>query len=246
MKKILLVLSFGFIHSFANSQCIPDIAAIDTLPPGQLVPIFPVPGTTAGTGDTLSVVSGLGYGDLFTIKIPTTVQGFITVDSVQLISIDNVPAGITYTCNTPNCVFQEETYGCVQFSGSEPTGSFVNIALNITVNGTLDVSGFFKPTFWLITGPLGVEVLNTNRFDIIQNVPNPFQEQTEIAYTLPNSTDVVFDVINQSGQRVYNTSLKGQSGVNTIRFDRSGLSSGTYFYSLTAGNKMLTGKMTIN
>ncbi len=246
MKKLLLSLFTTAAFGSAYSQCIPDTAQVNNLPPGQTVPIYPVPGTAPGGGDTLSTFAALGFSDMFSLKVPNTVLGAVTVDSVQLTAIENLPSSVTYACNTPNCVFQDNTYGCVKFSGTVATGSYVNIALKITLNGTTDVSAFFKPTFWLVAGPLGVEILDVSKFALLQNTPNPVSDKTTINFTAPNPAIVQFNVLNTIGQIVHTSYINSKQGVNDIDFDASNLSNGTYFYNLSNGDKTLTGKMTIS
>jgi len=84
------------------------------------------------------------------------------------------------------------------------------------------------------------------RLSLLQNYPNPFNAQTEIRYTLPKRTDVKLEVFNLLGQRVgllqNATQNKGEYAVN---WDASNLSSGIYFYKLSAGNKINTKRMTL-
>ncbi|MFW6347021.1 MAG: T9SS type A sorting domain-containing protein, partial [Cyclonatronaceae bacterium] len=83
--------------------------------------------------------------------------------------------------------------------------------------------------------------------ELKQNYPNPFNPSTQIEYTLAEPANITIEVYDTAGQRVatlVNDSFQ-QSGTHNVRFDASSLSSGVYFYRLSAGSQQLTGKMTL-
>lgn len=77
-----------------------------------------------------------------------------------------------------------------------------------------------------------------------QNYPNPFNPTTEIKYAVREIGLVTLKVYDVLGREV--TTLVDEekpSGVYTINFDASNLTSGVYFYSMIAGNFHQTKKM---
>lgn len=77
-----------------------------------------------------------------------------------------------------------------------------------------------------------------------QNYPNPFNPTTTINFTLSESSIVSINVFSVDGRLVQNlTTSRYQAGNHAIQFDASSLSSGIYFYRLTAQDKFLTKKM---
>ena len=82
--------------------------------------------------------------------------------------------------------------------------------------------------------------------ELHQNYPNPFNPVTVIGYQLPESGNVTLEVFDVTGRRVA-TLVDGpqQSGVHQVSFDATNVASGIYFYSLQAGDQILTQKMTL-
>jgi hypothetical protein len=81
-------------------------------------------------------------------------------------------------------------------------------------------------------------------FSLEQNYPNPFNPTTQIVYTLPVAAQVGLNVYNLLGQRVMTlVNEKKEPGSYTVTFDSRGLSSGVYFYRLTAGDQVMSKKM---
>jgi hypothetical protein len=81
-------------------------------------------------------------------------------------------------------------------------------------------------------------------FSLSQNYPNPFNPTTTISFTLPKTSDYTITVYNVTGQVVANHSGNGQGQIDWT-FDASDLSSGIYFYNVTADNDSATKKMVL-
>jgi hypothetical protein len=70
-----------------------------------------------------------------------------------------------------------------------------------------------------------------------QNYPNPFNPATQMSYGLPRPAHVAITIINTLGQEVARLIDEEQeAGMHTVQFDGSNLTSGVYFYKLTAGS----------
>jgi len=103
-----------------------------------------------------------------------------------------------------------------------------------------------------ITGnDVGISAHNIPRkFVLENNRPNPFNPQTTISYsifagaTMDRQLSVDLSIFNMSGQKVATLVNEIQStGYHSVTWDASGLSSGIYFYRLTAGDFVDTKKM---
>ncbi|MBE9491663.1 MAG: T9SS type A sorting domain-containing protein [Bacteroidetes bacterium] len=95
-------------------------------------------------------------------------------------------------------------------------------------------------------------------YSLSQNYPNPFDQHTDIRYTIPKNRDKLYGP-EKSGQVILYTILKvydvmgneiatlvdeqKQPGEYEVEFDGSGLPAGIYYYRLTVGNFSQTRKM---
>lgn len=72
-------------------------------------------------------------------------------------------------------------------------------------------------------------------FVLEQNYPNPFNPSTVIAYSVPVKSDVTLEVYNLIGQKIM-TLVQGQveAGKHSSQLNASSMSSGMYFFKLTA------------
>ena len=86
-----------------------------------------------------------------------------------------------------------------------------------------------------------------NVFALYQNYPNPFNPETGIRYSVPRSAGRDGQVLGVSWVRLVVYDILGRQvavlvdgrqtpGEHEVRFDGGNLSSGVYFYRLTAGS----------
>lgn len=83
-------------------------------------------------------------------------------------------------------------------------------------------------------------------FSLSQNFPNPFNPSTMIQYTLAEAQNVelkIYDLLGREVQTLVNTAQN--PGSYNVMFNAQNLSSGVYFYKLTAGSFTDIKKMTL-
>ena len=84
------------------------------------------------------------------------------------------------------------------------------------------------------------------RLELGQNYPNPFNPTTIISYQVPVVSKVRLVVYDLLGREVATlVDEMNQPGTHTVRFDGSNLSSGVYFYRLSAGDLVKTRKLVL-
>ncbi len=90
-------------------------------------------------------------------------------------------------------------------------------------------------------------------FKLSQNYPNPFNPDTRIDFDIPDMRSFgeqnarvtlrVFDILGNEVETLVDENLS--EGKYSVDFNASGLTSGTYFYRLTAGKFSFTRKLTL-
>ena len=96
----------------------------------------------------------------------------------------------------------------------------------------------FRSTAGLTTHPAG--------FELYQNVPNPFEDQTTIGFFLPEGTATTLTLYDGTGRMVYTRHGEFASGYNTITIDGASvisLGSGLLYYKLETATDMAIRKM---
>ena len=91
-----------------------------------------------------------------------------------------------------------------------------------------------------------VENTNPTKFELNQNFPNPFNPNTVISYSIAKAEKVelrVYDMLGKEVQTLVND-VKNPGSYNVV-FNAANLSSGVYFYRLTAGSFTDIKKMTL-
>lgn len=84
------------------------------------------------------------------------------------------------------------------------------------------------------------------RFELEQNVPNPFNPETEIGYRKSEIGPTLLTVYDTLGRRVA-VLVDGvqDAGRHTVRFDAKNVASGVYVYRLESGGQVQTRKMVL-
>lgn len=147
--------------------------------------------------------------------------------------------------------------GTAPFSGTFRPSSALVVFNNNPVNGlwvlaindnALGDTGTLKAwcvqvTFQTYLGGL-VTVEVPNHYSLSQNYPNPFNPSTKIKYGIPKAGNITLKVYDLLGKEVATlVNETKQQGYYTVEFDAIDLSSGVYFYKITAGNFTAIKKM---
>ena len=83
-----------------------------------------------------------------------------------------------------------------------------------------------------------------NKLELDQNIPNPFDDQTRIAFYLPKTAQIILEITDAAGRPIERL-IDGQlsSGEHSTIWDGSNVASGIYFYTLYADGELITKKM---
>ena len=90
----------------------------------------------------------------------------------------------------------------------------------------------------------GLEKSAVSSYTLSQNYPNPFNPTTTIDYSISAPVQVKIEVYNMVGQKVKTlVNERKESGVYSVQFDATDMTSGIYFYQIEAGDFKQTNKM---
>ena len=97
----------------------------------------------------------------------------------------------------------------------------------------------------IVTDVNTVNSLVPTEYLLAQNYPNPFNPTTTIKFSIPSSSNVTLKVYNALGKEVATLvdEFKNAGNYSTDFNATSGLTSGIYFYTITAGNFTDTKKL---
>lgn len=164
--------------------------------------------------------------------------------------LDNIPAsvGFHFNCNPSTCTFKGDSVGCVRIQGTPTTEGVYPLTINALVYITpalflpVDFSGYNIT----ISNTIGISGLQSNKFDISQNSPNPTHSKTEVFVNLVHAGNIEIKVSNVIGNQVYKNSIAGHSGVNPVSFDVSKYKAGVYFYTVSDEKNSITKRMIVD
>jgi len=113
--------------------------------------------------------------------------------------------------------------------------------------GIAEAWGPFSETRrFVYLGPAGVDGDKEfpTAFALGPNYPNPFNPSTMVTFALPVAGEVRIEVYSMLGERVVTLVDEIRSaGNHSVRFDASGLASGTYFTRMSAQGKTFTRRL---
>ncbi len=211
--------------------------------------------TTINAGDTLTV-----YGRLDVSGIPSA-YGITDTNYTAKLLISKATSDFQSSDPRINPTYKIDASldgyvnGAGQYEaviGSIPPGSY-NFCYGYYLHDTLYwFSGADLNTGLIHFGQLnvnqatGIEAGNQTaaEYQLYQNYPNPFNPATMIRFAVPKESHVILNIYNTLGQKLetlFDKEMK--AGVVNVSFDGSSLSSGVYFYKLTAGSFVRIRKM---
>lgn len=102
-------------------------------------------------------------------------------------------------------------------------------------------------SFDFIVGVDDLHIRPKKDFTVSQNYPNPASGLTSITIETLESTNAGLELYNMTGQKVMSVPVRRlQTGMNEIMLDVTGMTTGVYFYTVTAGSEKATRKMIVN
>lgn len=234
--------------SVSFAQCV-----IDTTITRAIVPPAGSRFDTLGNGDVVVILPyanvNQAYSEVLQFRVPsdTNFAGIAgTVDSIKLMSILNLPAGMSLGCNPGNCVFIGGSFGCGELSGVPTTPD--SIELSIAVEYTVTIGGASAPIkdtlggfYLVIKGQVSQVELSLERPKVY---PNPACDYIKISAGSMTDSRMDVRIINLVGSEVFHRSFNGTSG-KAIEISTADLNPGVYLYQIRSSGQTFSGKFSL-
>ena len=195
------------------------------------------------------------------LLLPLAVFGTVgvTFDSIVLSQFTGFPpGGYTYTCNPASCSFPVSSNGCVTIQGPAPLVSQAGMIYHLVAVVTAYAHLTLVPTFSIppqvdtldyyyiqVDATAGINSINSSKFSVSQNIPNPFSKTSLIEFYSPSNTLVTIKVANMLGSVVMNKSFWAQPGNNKYVLSGKDFEPGIYFYTLSTEKQTVTKRMVV-
>ena len=142
--------------------------------------------------------------------------------------------------------------------GNDVVVRIYDVSQDVEYSTTLTISmgGAYGDIMTVIDGisedeELSNDSLNPSGFDLLQNYPNQFNQQTMIQFSVPSLSDVSINIYDLNGklidvvaQGIY---AQGTHSViwNGMNLNNESVSSGVYLYKLITPNETITRQLTL-
>jgi len=145
------------------------------------------------------------------------------------------PEGLTILNDSTFAVSCDNDFSIV--SDEDANGSFTMDYNKKTLLQIYTVTGSLKLTNFTPAASGNNSYFIADSYELYQNYPNPFNPVTTINYVIPKNGLVTLKVYDILGKEVA-TLINGyqNAGFQSVQFNGSYLSSGIYFYKISAGN----------
>ena len=228
---------------------------------GNMSAIGTASGFTSGLAFSSDKIYGIGSSSASLPSIGRTTDGGLTWTSV------NVGTGFTGYCT---CKWIEGTNTCYISANAGASGvvkKSTDRGLTWTTMTTSGLTGITHMEFKrvgttvygfaatasgailkvtdVVTEVTPINSIIPNEFELSQNYPNPFNPTTTINFSIPKASNVSLKVFDALGKEVATlvNEFKGAGNYSTNFTAASGLTSGVYFYTISAGEFTSTKKL---
>ncbi|NOS86068.1 MAG: T9SS type A sorting domain-containing protein, partial [Ignavibacteria bacterium] len=176
-----------------------------------------------------------------TLKAPNGLERTVLASSggiggnVLTFFADGAPSVMTFTNPWSHIAAPNQSFG--NFGNSNSGGNWI---LKLNNAGSTTAGTLLGWGLRINNSITGIQTVSNNvpsEFKLYQNYPNPFNPETNIKFDIPGDAEVKIAVYDMLGREVQVIANEFKiAGSYEMSFDASHLSSGTYFYKLTAGS----------
>ena len=181
---------------------------------------FQVFGVTTEPGDDASVIDALNWGADYPKFAYSETNGALYNHYNALYGENGIPFFVMICPNESNPGFSEVSWSSVGWAGPD-----VLLAAAQDCNSSVSIE----------------EVL-ANKLSIF---PNPASNNAAIELNLAESNEVVIEVVNTLGQKVFTYASVMSTGLNKVELPVATLNAGLFYVNIKVGNELMTEKLNI-
>ncbi len=195
----------------------------------------------------------------WTLKVPDTINfpgipiplPVISFDIATSGAIKNLPIGLTYICNPPNCIFQAGEMGCVRISGTptpaNPVGKYdlefagiLKTTLGANIPVTFPNQQLYPGHYYLkLNAENSPNCTTATEFpeDWTQSVkllPNPVTDLSYFQIEGPTPQNFHISIFDLTGRTFRSWDIGVNAGLQTISIDFHDLPAGYWIYQITS------------
>ncbi len=205
---------------------------------GELVSI---PMSIGSMDEILGLQFSLQY-DVNLMDIESIESGLLTIDESNLGFASEGVMTFSWNEVTPTKITNEDVLFTINARAKAESNVQEALVINSRVTSAEVYNENLQPsniTFELRNGDLV-----SNGYDLLQNVPNPFESETTISFVLPSASAASLTVFDVNGKVVQKVVGDYEKGMNNVSFDASTFgTSGILYYQLETDKYTSTKKM---
>lgn len=196
------------------------------------------------------------HGMQYTLQFNTMNLEYVGVESAAFDIEESLNVGMKYadqgaiTVSLSEAVAKALDANQTMFTVIFKAKRKANLAGNISINNDLTQAEAYNNV--LETMDVNLEVRDANNqlaampFTLYQNVPNPFTQNTNISFNLPETAPVQITVYDASGKMIFTKSNVYSKGMNTVDLDVAAFKvSGILYYQVKTKEHTATRKMVV-
>ena len=197
--------------------------------------------TAANYQDIIATQFTMNYDNEF-LKIVNIESGEIQISESNY-AINEDSGTITFSWD--NDVKNQIQSSDVLLTMNVTTNGKGNLADHININSSVTVAEAYNSDYESLDVQLRFNESDlSNEFVLMQNTPNPFTDETNISFMLPDAGNARLSIYDVAGKMIKVINSTYNKGLNTISISRDELNtSGVMYYKLEAANNVATGKM---
>ncbi len=194
------------------------------------------------------------FGFQFTLEFDKSKLSFASVKTSQMVKTENFGLAktdegalmVSWYESVPVSLQNDETVISLEFIAQKKGRISDVLTISSTYTKAEAYTGQQPELNTVVLKFHGMEDLTQGKFELHQNIPNPFSEKTTIGFVLPESASATLTIFEPTGKKILELSGDYVKGYNEVTLDKTQLPfKGLLYYKLDAPNHRAVKSMTL-